>query len=266
MKNIKLIVTDLDGTLFNSNHQLPFDFWQVAQQLQQQNITLAIASGRQFYNIITIFDKIKERTVFLAENGTYAYYKGKELFVNPLLKAAAVQFIKIGRTVKDAFVIVCGKESAYVESDNEKFLSEARKYYTRLKIVSDLTQVNDTILKVTMCDFNDVPNNSYLYFKEFEFQYKVAISGAIWLDITNFSANKGVAVKTIQQQLGISYDETMVFGDFLNDLEMMQTAKYSYAMKNAHPEIIQAAGFITDLDNNNCGVTHTINQEILTKI
>ena len=92
MKNIKLIVSDLDGTLLDANHQLPTDFWKVEQQLHDNNILLAIASGRQFYNIIEIFDSIKDRTLFLAENGTYAFYKGKELFVNPLLKATALSF------------------------------------------------------------------------------------------------------------------------------------------------------------------------------
>lgn len=263
---IKLIVTDLDGTLLDSHHNLPNDFWQVEQQLQEQNILLAIASGRQFYNILNVFDRIKDRTIFLAENGTYAYYQGQELFVNPLDKKAAIEFIKIGRNVPNSFIIVCGKESAYVESNDEQFLSEAQKYYARLQIVADLTQVNDTILKVTLCDFTDVPTNSYLYFKEFEQQFRVAISGPIWLDITSFSANKGVAVAAIQKQLGITFDQTMVFGDFLNDYEMMQKAKYSYAMKNAHPEIIKIANFLTRLDNNKGGVTQTIHQEILTKI
>jgi len=58
----------------------------------------------------------------------------------------------------------------------------------------------------------------------------------------------------------------MVFGDFLNDYEMMQTAKYSYAMKNAHPEIIKIANFTTQFDNNQGGVTDVISQEIISKL
>lgn len=266
MTNIKLIVTDLDGTLLDSNHNLPPDFWEIEQKLYDNNIILAIATGRQFYNIVKMFDRIKERTLFLAENGTYAFYKGKELFVNPILKEEAIEFIKIGRTVKDSFIILCGKNSAYVENDDEKFLSEARKYYSRLEIVDDLTLVDDAVLKVTLCDFNNVPTNSYLYFKHFENDFKIAISGSIWLDITGFSANKGVAVDYIQKKLNISFDETMVFGDFMNDYEMMQTGKFSYAMKNAHPEIIKISNFITDFDNNNDGVTNIISREIVSKL
>lgn len=260
---IKLIVSDLDGTLLDSNHNLPTDFWGIEQQLADKNILFAIASGRQLFNIISLFDRIKERTLFLAENGTFAYYKGEELFINDLPKRNAIEFIKIGRTVKDGYVILCGKKSAYVENTDESFLTEVRKYYTKLQIVDDLTQVDDVVLKVTICDFNDVPTNSYLYFKEFENDFKVAISGLIWLDVTSFTANKGVAIEIIQKKLAISKEETMVFGDFLNDLEMMETAEFSFAMKNAHKDIIEISNYTTDFDNNTNGVTQTIEKYLL---
>lgn len=260
---IKLIVSDLDGTLLDSNHNLPTDFWEIEQQLADKNILFAIASGRQLFNIISLFDRIKERTLFLAENGTFAYYKGEELFINDLPKPNAIEFIKIGRTVKDGYVILCGKKSAYVENTDERFLTEVRKYYTKLQIVDDLTQVDDVVLKVTICDFNDVPTNSYLYFKEFENDFKVAISGLIWLDVTSFTANKGVAIEIIQKKLAISKEETMVFGDFLNDLEMMETAEFSFAMKNAHKDIIEISNYTTDFDNNTNGVTQTIEKYLL---
>jgi Cof subfamily protein (haloacid dehalogenase superfamily) len=259
---IKLIVADLDGTLLDDNHQLPSDFWEVEKRLAQKNILFAIATGRQFYNVIQLFDKIKERTLFLAENGTYGFYKGNEIFVNPLPKNDAIRFIEIGRKIPSSNVIFCGKNSAYVESDNLKFLTEVRKYYEKLEIVSDLTKVDDEVLKITICDFDDVPTNSYSYFKAFENEFKVAISGAIWLDVTNFTANKGVAISKIQKEFNISVAETMVFGDFLNDYEMMQTAKCSYAMQNAHPKIVKIANFKTTFDNNNNGVTQTIKQII----
>jgi len=139
----------------------------------------------------------------LAENGNFGYYKGTELFANPLEREEANEFVKIGRTIHDAFVILCGKNAAYVENTDERFLLEARQYYSRLEIVTDLTQVDDAVLKVTLCDFNHVPTNSYLHFKPFENDYKIAISGTVWLDITGFNANKGVAVKT-SNRCGIS--------------------------------------------------------------
>lgn len=248
----------MDGTLLDKNKKVGTDFWATEAKLHESGILFAIASGRQFYNIEALMDRIKDRTLFLAENGTYAFYKGKEIFVKPLDKAAAIEFIKIGRTIENGFLIVCGKNSAYIESTNEQFTTEVHKHYNRVTVVADLTQVKDDILKFTVCDFNNAERNSYRYFEQFKANFKVAVSGDIWLDITDFHANKGTAIVEIQKLLGITFDETVVFGDYLNDIEMMQTAKYNYAMKNAHPEIIKISSFITEFDNDNNGVSRAI--------
>jgi Cof subfamily protein (haloacid dehalogenase superfamily) len=255
---IKLIAADLDGTLLNDQKQLGPDFWEVEKKLRAKGIYFAMASGRQYYTLMETFEPIKDHIIFIAENGTYVIYKGEVLHLNAMNMASAKQFIEIGRKIKDAYIIACGKSAAYVESPNEAFLKEVRTYYKRYQIVDDLTQVDDDILKVTMCDFDDASVNSYPYFKSLESCYTVAVSGKIWLDITLGTANKGTAIEKIQEKMGISPDETLAFGDFFNDIEMLQAAKYSYAMKNAHPDIIKAAKYVTEFDNNHNGVLEVI--------
>ena len=80
------------------------------------------------------------------------------------------------------------------------------------------------------------------------------------MDLGKLDTSKGMAIKMTQQNLGISYDETMVFGDYLNDYSMMLEGKYSYAMKNAHPQLKEVANFITEKDNDNNGVVETIKE------
>lgn len=255
---IKLIVTDVDGTLLNDNHELHPDFWKVEEQLTQKGILFSIASGRQFYNLESKFERIKDRTMFFAENGTYVSHKGRELYVNPIEKSAAIEFIEMGRKLEHTNLVLCGKESAYIETDDSEFFSEISKFYERLQVVEDLTTVEDTYLKVTLCNFNGVEDNTFPHFVDYTDRYKVAIAAKVFIDITSLDANKGNAIKGIQKELGISPEETLVFGDYLNDLEMMKVAKHSYAMKNAHPEIIQASNFVTSHDNNDNGVLRTI--------
>lgn len=255
---IKLIVTDMDGTLLNDSHDIPADFWETEKFLSNKGIYVAVASGRQYYNLESKFDEIKDRMIFFAENGTYVVHKGKELFLNALDPEAAMDFIDIGREIDGVQLVLCGKESAYIESGDEAFYNEIKQYYERLQIVEDLKKVKDTFLKVTICDFKGVEKNSYLNFKKYKKDFKVAIAADIFLDITSLTANKGTAIKKIQESLNISPDETLVFGDYLNDLEMMQNANHSYAMKNAHPEIISASKFVTEFTNNENGVLKTI--------
>ena len=66
----------------------------------------------------------------------------------------------------------------------------------------------------------------------------------------NKESNKGHAIREIQKILKISPDETMVFGDNLNDLEMLAAATESYAVANAAEPVRKAAKHITDTNVN----------------
>lgn len=255
---IKFIATDMDGTLLNSKKELSLEFYEIFEELKKRDILFAAASGRQYYTLAKEFEKIKDDMLFIAENGTFVVYKGEELIVNGLDKDLARELIRIGRTIENSNVVLCGKNSAYVESSDSKFLEEVRKYYERCEIVEDLEKVQDTVLKVTMCDFNGSENNSYKYFESYKDRLQVTISGEIWLDITEGGVNKGVAIREIQALLGIGFDETMVFGDYLNDLEMMESAYYSYAMENAHEDLKKVSRFITSKSNDEDGVIYEI--------
>ena len=254
---IKFIATDMDGTLLNSNNEIHADFYPMFQSLKEKDIIFAAASGRQYYNLLERFKDIKDDMMFIAENGTFVVYKGKELIVNSLEKNIAKELIEISRTIPNSDVILCGKNSAYIESHDERLIKQTAKYYERYKIVEDLTSIDDDILKVTICDFNGSENNSNNYFDEYRDKVQITVSGEIWLDIVAKGINKGVAINEIQNLLNIDYKETMVFGDYLNDLEMMSSAYHSYAMANAHDTLKKAARFIAKSNDEN-GVIQAI--------
>lgn len=260
---IKLIVCDMDGTLLDDNHQLPFDFFEVEEQLQQKGIVFAVASGRQYYNLYKTLQPISDRLLILADNGTIVKQAGEKLFVNPLDPKTANLFIKIARNIPDTYTVLCGENAAYIENSDFNFIETIKHFFEKIEIVTDLTKVTDVLLKVSICDFKDVSVNSYPYFTEYLSDYKIAISSSMWLDITHTNANKGVALAFIQQRLGILPEETMVFGDMQNDLEMIDQAGHSYAMKNAHPDVLKAANYMTEYDNNNRGVIEVIKKVCL---
>jgi hydroxymethylpyrimidine pyrophosphatase-like HAD family hydrolase len=118
---------------------------------------------------------------------------------------------------------------------------------------------NDQFLKIALCDLAGAEKNSYTYFKQMEDRLQVKVSGFIWLDLSHRMANKGRAIKVLQDKFNISFDETMVFGDYLNDLEMMQQAYFSYAMENAHPDVKKVSNFRAKSNEEN-GVTIVLQQ------
>lgn len=248
---IRFIATDMDGTLLNDNHEIHEEFDDVFNELCNKEIIFAAASGRQYYNLLKKFENIKDNIIFIAENGSLVIYKGEELQVSSLNRNIAIELIEIGRTIENAYVILCGKKSAYIESSSKRLITQTRKYYEKYEIVEDLTKIEDEILKVTICDFNGAEKNSNHYYNLYKDKVQITVSGEIWLDIICKGVNKGAAISKIQQLLNIKYEETMVFGDYLNDLEMMLSGYYSYAMENAHEDLKKVARFRAKSNNDN---------------
>jgi Cof subfamily protein (haloacid dehalogenase superfamily) len=255
---IKLIVTDLDGTLLNDNHEVPERFWELANRSFKKGIKLAIATGRPHFSITEKFLPIMNHLYAISDNGGLIMHDKTELLSRPLPRHEIEALVVTARTVPNAWPILCGKDIWYIEDADSVLIEKILIYHKNFKIVNDLTKVEDAVLKMSMCDIVGAEQNSYPYFKHFGNSLKIAVGGTIWLDITRTDANKGEAVRKLQQLNSITPDETMVFGDFMNDYEMMKAATHSYAMKNAHPAIIEAANFITAKDNNEGGILDVI--------
>jgi len=136
------------------------------------------------------------------------------------------------------------------------------KYYARHEVVDDLLTVDDDILKIAVNDFKNMETTVYPIIKEqFGQAFQISTSSTIWMDIMSIGINKGAAITKLQQQLDITPEQTMVFGDYLNDYEMMQCAYHTYAMSNAHPDIKETARFMTDSNDDN-GVMNAIRKQL----
>lgn len=259
--DIRLIACDMDGTLLDDEDAIHDDFWPLIDTLHERGIVFCPASGRQYYNLLERFEPIADEVVFIAENGTYVVRGGQELSSDCLDRQVARELIDVARDLNtrgaDVGAVLCGKVSAYIERTDQPFLTEVDKYYHRLRIVEDLNEVDDDVLKVAIYDFESSEHVSAPAYAHFRDTHQVVVSGEHWLDVMDLHANKGSGIRHIQQALGITRDQTMVFGDFLNDLEMMDEATYSFAMANAHPELAARARFRAP-ENTANGVVRTI--------
>lgn len=259
---IKLIATDMDGTLLNSRGELSPDFYHVFNQVKEKGILFAAASGRQYFTLLQNFEAIKDEMLFIAENGTYVAYKGEELAVHALSEELAHEMILRARSLgEDVYIVLATSKGAFVESSDERFLKEVAKYYVRYEIVEDLLQVKADLLKVTLCDFQGAEKHSYKAYEDMQDKAQICVAGDLWLDMMTHGVNKGMAIKDIQEKFQISFDETMVFGDYLNDLEMLENAYHSYAMANAHPLLKETARYLAKSNDEN-GVIEKIKEII----
>ena len=135
------------------------------------------------------------------------------------------------------------------------------------KVEGDLKKLGkdyDEFFKVAVYHFEGSESHVYPHLRGLEEHLQVKVSGKHWIDISDPSANKGNALKKLQHLFGISPEETMVFGDFNNDLEMLSEGYFSYAMANAHPNVKKIARFSTS-SNDERGVERVLEELLRAK-
>lgn len=256
---VKLILTDMDGTLLDDHKQLPDDIFEQIEKLSKQGIYFGIASGRQYPYLERCFEKVKDKVIFIAQNGSYIRIKDEIIYLCPLPKEEVKKWVAECQDIPDTKPILSGAEAGYCFTSEDRFIKCFDEYYACY--VNDENYLDlmmkDEILSISICDLKDVETNTYEKYKKYLPDYQVKIAGDIWMDINRKEVNKGTAVQKIQEYFGISYDETMVFGDYMNDYEMMDHAYFSVAMENAYPKLKEVCRYMT-CSNNERGVSKVI--------
>ncbi|MBJ2176375.1 HAD family phosphatase [Aureibaculum sp. A20] len=245
LSKVKLVVTDMDGTLLNANHEVSPRFFSLYQELKGY-IHFVAASGRQYQSMTAKLETIKDDITIIAENGGIAMQGNTEIMLTHLPDEKIQHLIPLIRQIVGGYIVLCGKKRAYIETEDQSFISLFDEFYNTYEIVKDLTEVtDDDILKIAVYHFNSSETFLYPKLQHLERELKIKVSGQNWLDISDLNANKGYALSHLQQSMGVTKAETMVFGDYNNDLEMLALAHFSYAMENAHPNVKEVANFLT---------------------
>ena len=262
LSQIKLVVSDMDGTLLNSKGEVSINFYKIFRELQKQNIKFVAASGRQYFSIVDKLLPIKDDIYIIAENGGIAKKGDTILHHNYFPNDVVFQLIPLLRGIDNIYCVICGEKKAYIETKNQNFIQLLNEYYSEYELVDDLLQLqDDNFFKIAIYHFESSERYIYPYVKHLDDTIQVKVSGHHWVDLSHIDTHKGLALKKLQEELNISEEETMVFGDYNNDLEMMQLSHFSYAMGNAHPNIKNIARFETK-SNDEEGV-ETVLEELL---
>lgn len=260
---IKLIATDMDGTFLDSNKKFDKEFIDIFYQLKDKGIKFVIASGNQYYRLYQKFLPISEQMYFIAENGSYIAEGTRELYCNVIDKQDLSIIKQILDNYQEVFHILCGRKGAYIHIDNKDKEDVVRMYYCNYTFVEDLDDIEDDIMKVAVYDENGAINQFiHKISDKLPKHVKVVTSGNEWMDIQNKEINKGIGIQFLQMIYEITPDECMAFGDQMNDYELLQHVKYSYAMANAIEPIKQIA-YATTLSNDEQGVLKVIKEKIL---
>ena len=253
---IKLIVTDLDGTLLDGDEKVPHRFFEQVELLSAQGIKVAIASGRQYFNIKNLFDHQAQLLYFIGDNGALGFYKDEIFHASYMPWEMAFQLVKRGKEIPNVVPLISAAHNTFFEKGNEEDVKFIRQFYRQCVMVDDFFYIetkHEMALKVAFYDITGVKENSLKQFKNDIPGIVATQSNVHWLDIAPTGTNKGEAVKALQQKYGITQDETMAFGDYHNDIEMLEQATYSFAVASAQKEVKAVAKYVCD-SNKELGV------------
>ena len=235
---IKLVATDLDGTLLNSKKEVPTDFKKWV--LDHPEIKTVIASGRQYQTIYNDFKECAKNVCFIAENGAFIFEKNKLIYSIPLLFDDVVAIVEPILKCEGVFPLICGKNSAYMPKVKSTAANkEAIMYYANLEIVDDVFEAakSDVIAKIALFIEDKRAKEFYNSYKVPNDSLCKTISSDSWIDVSSIAAHKGAAIKKLQEMYGISSDECMAFGDYMNDATMLCACTESYCMENGHEDL-----------------------------
>jgi hypothetical protein len=260
-----MVATDMDGTLLNTKGEVSCHFFELFEELNNLGVIFVAASGRQYYSIVDKLKPIKDDIYVIAENGALTMQQDKELQTTEIDRKTYLELLDITKILEGSQVILCGRKQGYIEDYGQDFVNMFSEYYGRYKIVENLADVvDDSYLKIAICNQKGAEKYLYPKLKHLESRLKIKVSGEIWLDLNHNLANKGHALQQLQNSNNILPKETIVFGDYNNDLEMMERATYSFAMQNAHPNVKNVARYLTKSNDNN-GVEYILHQMIKAK-
>ena len=205
--------------------------------------------------------------MFICDNGANIYDKGQVIESHniPMEKVHAM-LAEIDK-IENADPMLCGTHGTYVTQGSPAFMAKMANHYSPLTWVDDLYSVQDDIFKVSVYDATgDIKNHTYLPLAEkFENENTIHMSANIWVDIMDKTADKGLAIQSLQKMFGVSYDETMAFGDFYNDEPLLKNAKYAFVMENAPDDLKEKYEYHTS-SNKDSGVTKAIRQWVVDKL
>ena len=152
---IKLIMSDMDGTLLDAKGNVPAGFDNIIKELSKRNVIFAPASGRQYFSLLDSFKGYEDKFLFLAENGTMVRYQGKELFSSPMQHDIALNVINTVLDIPQVYSVYCGKKNAYVLKGqyDDAFAAELAKYYSMadLSIVTGKRETFSMPIAESLC-------------------------------------------------------------------------------------------------------------------
>lgn len=235
----KVLFLDIDGTILKPDHTYSESTKDAISQLKNQGMEVFIATGRPLHELNELGEELQVDS-FIGYNGAYAVYQNKTILDEPMNRDQIRSFLEISKKNNHEMVLYTSEKNYYT-SLNHPLVQQFNKIFNLRKNELFTEDVIDQVLGITVMNLSS--GQSTLYETEENIRLsQVNIEGATHAyDILRTTVNKGEAVKKVLKRLTITKEQSIAFGDGMNDKEMLESVGESFAMGNAHPDLFQYA-------------------------
>lgn len=253
MEDIKLILVDIDGTLLNDDGIITPKTKEAIARIKEKNIMFGIATGRTPYAVKHLIKDWKiDKYVDLImgfNGGCYLDLKNNRTKSHYLLDGKLIPEILNEFNRFNFNVGIYDKESLHVLED-EKIAKAIAKRNKLPLIIDDLSQYyNRQIEKILfMADTEELDKIDQYYQTLVDRDYRLVRSTPIIIECLNPQLSKSLGIRKMCEDIKIDTANIIVFGDELNDYEMIRDY-IGVAMGNANPAIKEIANYITKSNN-----------------
>lgn len=238
----KAVISDLDGTLLNSNHKVSEHTKNIVKKIVDKGIHFFIATGRHHQDIDYIRNDLDLDSIFITSNGCRIHDSNKNKLIGYDIEEDIVKGLLEMEVEENIHKNFYQEDKWYVEKEN-RWLDEFTKESEFLYEIVDFSKLEN--YTATKFFFLSEDHESLVKLQEkieekYPGQLNIAFSLINCLEIMPKGISKGYAIKKVLEKHNIKPEEAIAFGDGLNDLEMLQTVGKGYIMGNAHDKLIKA--------------------------
>ena len=250
--DIKVIATDMDGTLLDPKGQLDLPrLEKILDKLDQCDIRFVIATGNEVHRMRQLLGHLADRVVLVVANGARIFENNEliqaQTWDDAMVDRALAHFK--GRECQDQFVVTAMNggfvKEGTVFTELDKFMTPEmiEKLYQRLNFVDEFdSSLFGGVLKMSMVVGEERLDSVLQEVNDlFDGRVRAVSSGYGCIDILQDGIHKAWGLVELLKRWNLKPEQIMAFGDSENDIEMLELAGISYAMENAEEAVKRVA-------------------------
>ena len=266
-EKIKVIISDLDGTLLNNEHQISAYTKTVFQELHKENYLIIVATGRHHLDAFPIVENLGCPVYLVTSNGARIHSPSKELIFSFDIKSDAIKSV-LELDIDPEITTVLFKEEVWQANKENKKLNSFQTVMNYPPEIVDFKELKDFSAIKFFFTHNDHDKLVELKDKILENhsdEFDYAFSLPFCLEFMDKSVDKSVAISRILDKENFTFEQTIAFGDGFNDEKMLIASGKSLIMENASENLkIKLSHLEIIASNETNGVANYLSENFLT--